>query len=170
MRRDKQWKLKIKDSGGNNGNTQQLKIWPYNWLFECTVVKFAMNSKTVVNREYYLVLLTSLQDRLSATYMQIIMIYQLECGWVADKLEGRAANQRSLDRLEKWTVGNLMKFSKDKCKVLHLGLSSTMHHDSLGARWLEDSFSEKAHWSWWKPSWTCVSNVPRDEDQQHPWL
>ncbi|PKU47314.1 rna-directed dna polymerase from mobile element jockey-like [Limosa lapponica baueri] len=38
-----------------------------------------------------------------------------------DTLEGSATLQEDLDRLEEWTNKNLMKFNKDKCKVLHLG-------------------------------------------------
>lgn len=39
-------------------------------------------------------------------------------------LECRAAIQRTLGRLEEWTDRNLMKFTKDTCKVLHLGRKS----------------------------------------------
>lgn len=36
----------------------------------------------------------------------------------------RAALQRALDRLEEQAERDLMKFSKEKCKILHLGRKS----------------------------------------------
>ncbi|TRZ21213.1 hypothetical protein HGM15179_005887 [Zosterops borbonicus] len=41
-------------------------------------------------------------------------------GEPVDALQGRAANQTDLDRLEEQVNHNLMKFSKEKRKVLHL--------------------------------------------------
>ncbi|PKU38655.1 rna-directed dna polymerase from mobile element jockey-like [Limosa lapponica baueri] len=48
-------------------------------------------------------------------------------GGVADKPEGCAAIQMDLNRMEKWANRNLMKFNKEKCKVLHLGKNSHTH-------------------------------------------
>jgi len=56
--------------------------------------------------------------------------------------EGRAAIQRDLNRLEKWADRNLVKFNKDKCKVLHVGRNNPMYQSMLGVTKLESSFAE----------------------------
>ncbi|GAB0184772.1 nebulette [Grus japonensis] len=56
------------------------------------------------------------------------------CGAV-DRLEGRDAIQRDLDKLERWARVNCMKFNKAECKVLH--------KYRLGAEWIESSPEEK---------------------------
>ena len=64
-------------------------------------------------------------------------------GGVADTPEGCAAIQQDLDGLESWAEGNLMKFNKSKCKVLHLGTNNAMHQYRLGAGLLESVSVEK---------------------------
>ncbi|GAB0188519.1 mitochondrial enolase superfamily member 1 [Grus japonensis] len=61
---------------------------------------------------------------------------------VADMPEGRAAIQKDLNGLEKWADRNLMKFNKEKCKVLHLWRNDPLHQDVLGAALLESSLAK----------------------------
>lgn len=49
-------------------------------------------------------------------------------GGVADSPEGQAAIQYDLIRLERWADRKLLRFSKEKCKVLHLGRNNPTHY------------------------------------------
>lgn len=51
--------------------------------------------------------------------------------------------QKDLDRLEKLANRNLMKFSRGKCKTLHVGTSNSMYSSILGSDQLESSLVEK---------------------------
>jgi len=60
-----------------------------------------------------------------------------------DTPEGCAAIQCDLDKLERWAQKNLMKFSKGKYRVLHLGRNNPMHQYRLGVDLLGSSSAER---------------------------
>ena len=64
------------------------------------------------------------------------------CG-VVNMLERRDAVHRDPDRLERWACANLMTFSKDKCKVFHMGQENPEHKYRLGRERIESSPQEK---------------------------
>jgi len=58
-------------------------------------------------------------------------------------LEERGAIQRDPDRLERWACANLMKFSKAKCKALHMAWGNRKHKYRLGRKGIESSPEER---------------------------
>uniref|UniRef100_A0A674ICA9 Reverse transcriptase domain-containing protein n=4 Tax=Terrapene triunguis TaxID=2587831 RepID=A0A674ICA9_9SAUR len=64
-------------------------------------------------------------------------------GGIATALEDRVIIQNDLDKLEKWSELNRMKFNKDKCKVLHLGRKNQFHTYRMGRDCLGRSTAER---------------------------
>ncbi|CAM5157187.1 unnamed protein product [Eretmochelys imbricata] len=64
-------------------------------------------------------------------------------GWVASALEDRIKIQNDLDKLEKWSEVNRMKFIKDKCEVLNLGRNNHLHTYKMGNDCLGRSTAER---------------------------
>lgn len=63
---------------------------------------------------------------------------------MVNRPEGHAAMKRDINRLERWTIKNLTKFNKGKCKVRSLGRETcdSTYHNIVGAIQLESCFAE----------------------------
>lgn len=57
-------------------------------------------------------------------------VYKTNLGWVYDTAESCALIWRGLNTLENWADRNLLKFSREKCKFLHLW--KNVYHCVLG--------------------------------------
>ncbi|KAF7236104.1 Biotin synthase [Varanus komodoensis] len=64
-------------------------------------------------------------------------------GGIANPPEDRMKIQCNLDKLEYWAQNNRMRFSKDKCQVLHQGKRDQMHRYKMVNMWLSRTENEK---------------------------
>ena len=75
------------------------------------------------------------------------------CG-VIDTLKGRDAIQKDPYRLKQQAHVNLMRFSKSKCKVLHLGHGKLCYQYKLGMKGLNTALLKRTWGYWCMASWT----------------
>ncbi|KAK4827955.1 LOW QUALITY PROTEIN: hypothetical protein QYF61_022657 [Mycteria americana] len=119
------------------GLDEQTVRWIENWLNRQALRVVISSAKSMYPERWgsipspvlFNIFLSDLYDGTECTLSKFSSDTKL--GGVADRPEGRAAIQH-VDRLEKWADGNLRKFSKEKCKVLHLAGINPMHQIYAG--------------------------------------
>ncbi|KAF7247973.1 RNA-directed DNA polymerase from mobile element jockey [Varanus komodoensis] len=126
--------------------------WIQNWLNQSRVlingtfsnwmeVSSGMPQGSVLGPVLFNIFINDLDEEVQGKIIKFADDTKL--GRIANTLEDRMKIQGDLDKFERWAETNRMKFSKDKCQVLHLGKRNQRPQYKMGNTWLNRTEQEK---------------------------
>ncbi|CAM5083152.1 unnamed protein product [Eretmochelys imbricata] len=151
---------KIKKYGLDEWTRRWIESWLDCWAQQVMIngfmsswqlVSSGVPQGSVLGSVLFNIFINDLDDGINCTLRKFADVTKL-VGEI-DTLEGRDRVQSNLDKLEDWAKRNLMRFNKDKCRVLYLGRKNPMHLYRLGTDWLSSSSAEKDWGLQWMKSW-----------------
>ncbi|PKU29714.1 rna-directed dna polymerase from mobile element jockey-like [Limosa lapponica baueri] len=103
--------------------------------------KWSTQQGSVLGPSLFGIFISNLDDGIKCTLMK----FADDTKWSVevDTSQGKTTLQADLDWLEEWANKNLIKFNKDKCKVLHLGKHNPGVQHRLGSTWPGGSSVER---------------------------
>ena len=111
-------------------------------MFKWMLVTSSVPQESILGPVLFNIFIYDLDSKIECTLSKFAEDTKLR--GAVDMPERRDAIQRDRDKLEKWACVKLMKFSKAKCKVLHLGWGNPRYQYRLGYEGIREALPRRS--------------------------